>query len=432
MLLKNTFYLDKELEFKRGHILIEKGVITNIYDYDKDMQYTGEIFDCSQYFVLPGLINAHTHNPGTLARGLFRDMELKDWLNESFQGKLQEKLFNYIDESVGNENFRILCLKAYAEYIKQGITYIVETGQADNSEEAIVKCLREIGLKGTSDLYDTYENNVHLASDAINICAHFPEEEDITEKWIEFCKQLEEKYKPIFMTHCLENDWRRDVIMEKFNCSTVKLMNREKLLNSRMILFHCVHVDQEDMDTIAEKGASIVYCPVSNMWSNAGEAPIQEFLKRNINVLLGTDFIYQDIWEVMRLTYYNLQSKSEDYKYSAKDVFKMVTQNPNNRVGSHMNTGLIQENFKADLIFIDKNDTKLLPIVNNERFSNILHNILLNCREEMIKHVMIDGKWVIQNSELTMIDEAVVEQQYRELSEKLISDWINHTNLLEI
>ncbi|MCC5908839.1 MAG: amidohydrolase family protein [Clostridiaceae bacterium] len=424
MLLKNALYLDKELEFKHGHILIVEDMITSIYDHDKDVQYTGEIFDCSNYFVLPGLINAHSHNPATLARGLFRDMELKDWLNESFQGGLQEKLFNYLDESVDSEDFKTLCFKAYSEYIKQGITYIVESGQADHSEKATIKCLREIGLKGTIDLYETYEDNVSLASDSIKVCTHFPEEEDITEEWVEFCRLLEEKHRPILMTHCLETKWRKDLIMEKFNCSTVKLLDRENLLNSRTVLFHCVHVNEEDMDTIAEKGASIAYCPVSNMWSKAGEAPIHEFLRKNINVLLGTDFIYQDIWEVMRLTYYNLKLKSETRQYTAKDVFRMITQNPNNKVGNHMNTGSIHEGFKADLMFIDRNDTKLLPIVDNERFSNILHNILLNCREEMIRHVIIDGKWVIQNRKLTMIDETVLNQEYRKLSEKLINNWI--------
>lgn len=426
MLLKNALYLDRNMEFVKGHIFIEGDKIEKIYKIKADLPNDMEIFDCSNYFVLPGLINSHTHNPATLARGLFRDMALKDWLNESYQGRLQEKLFNYLDENVESDEFRILCLKAYVEYIKQGITYIVETGQADNSYEATVKCLQEIGLKGTRDLDDAYVKYMDLESDCIKTCSHFPEEEDLTQEWIEFCQVLVEPHKPILMTHCLETNWRKDLVLKKFNCSTVQLLSKENLLNRRTVLFHCVQVDDADIKLIAEKEASIVYCPVSNMWSRAGEAPIHEFLSKGINVLLGTDFIQQDIWEVMRLTYYNLKLKSRDIDYSAQDIFKMVTQNPNNRVGKEMNTGIINEGYKADIIFIDKKNTRLLPIVNEKEFSNILHNLLLECREEMIRHVMIHGKWIMKDNQLTTVDEGALDKEYGLLSERLMNQWISH------
>jgi 5-methylthioadenosine/S-adenosylhomocysteine deaminase len=108
---------------------------------------------------------------------------------------------------------------------------------------------------------------------------------------------------------------------------------------------------------------------------------------------------------------------------SAEDVFKMATINPNNVIGKNINIGCIKEGFSADLVFIEKNNTRLMPVINNSHFSNILHNILLECRQDMIRHVMINGSWVLRDGNITTIDEAELNTRYRSLAEKLVRAW---------
>ncbi len=436
MLLKNAFYLDHDYCFKKGDIQIENGLISKITPFESSCKssFKGNsgnkeaVFDCASYFLLPGLVNAHTHNPGTIARGIFRDMPLGDWMNDSFQGKLQERLFDYLDESVGQPAFRILCLKAYAEYIRQGITYIVETGQADNAERFLRDYLEEVGLKATLDLYDNYASSKDLASDKIGICAHFPEEESIDAGSLESFHKIHSTYDPVYMTHCLETEWRKDRVYENYGLSTVELLHREGLLSDKAVLFHCVHVNDSDVKRLSESGASVVYCPVSNLWSGAGQAPVHSFLKENINVMLGTDFIYQDLWEVMRLTYLSLKGQDPDSEYTAQDIFKMVTENAHRGVVRNARTGGIREGCRADLMFIDKSDPSIQPLIDTPQFSNVLHNLLMNSREDMIAHVMIDGKWVMKDRRLTNIDEDDIDHKYTQIATKLMHDWTVEIN----
>lgn len=423
MLLKNAFYLDHDYCFRKGDILVENTQISEIAKPGSMTGYAGDVFDCSAYIVLPGLVNAHTHNPGTLARGLFRDLQLGDWMNDSFQGQLQSKLFNYLDACVGRPEFKVCCMKSYAEYIKQGITYIVETGQADNSERFLRDYLDEIGLKATIDLYDNYAVFKDLESDKLGICAHFPEEESLDEKSLVIFHEIHKGHDPLFMTHCLESKWRKDIVYENYGISTVELLHRDGLLSDKAILFHCVHVNDTDMDLISENSASLVYCPVSNMWSGAGQAPIHDFLSRNINVMLGTDFIYQDLWEVMRFTYLNLKSKDVRAEYTARDVFKMVTENAYSSIVRNTRGGCIQQGYRADLMFICKEDTRLQPLIDTPKFSNILHNILMHSHEEMISNVMVDGQWVMKDKRLINIDEDDIDFKYNQLARKLMRDF---------
>ena len=98
----------------------------------------------------------------------------------------------------------------------------------------------------------------------------------------------------------------------------------------------------------------------------------------------------------MRLTYYLLKTTSPLQKYAAEDIVKMATLNGAKAYGLHKSIGQIKEGYKADLIFIKKtNDIK--PLINNNDFSNYLHNILFYSKQDAIQHVMVDGKWIMKD-----------------------------------
>lgn len=420
MLLKNAVYLNKHMKIVNGDILISQGriKISNIGSLDESDCHD-DIIDCTDYLIIPGIINGHTHNPSTLGRGLFKDMELKDWCGESEQGQYQDQLFKILDDSVGKEEFKMLCTKAYIEYIKKGITFIVESGQADYATGVLTEAINEIGLRGIVDTYDEIDAYGGRNTGNVTYCAHIPEEEDISDTELDACVGIKRRFDVIRMTHCLETKWRRDIITEKYNKSTVQVLDEYGLLDRKAVLFHCVHLTGEDMDTIARRGSSIVYCPVSNMWSGTGITPASGWLSRDINVCLGTDFILTDIWEVMRTAYYLNKVDVSLTSITAMDIFKMATINGARALGLGKEIGLIEDGFKADLVFIKKDDTRLLPLIETEGFSTVLHNLLLECREEMIRHVMIDGKWVMKDRVLLTVDENKINAEYRDFAGRL-------------
>lgn len=57
------------------------------------------------------------------------------------------------------------------------------------------------------------------------------------------------------------------------------------LLRNNTILAHGVHLDEDELDLIKERGAGISHCPTSNFNLSSGVAPVGKMLDKGIKVL---------------------------------------------------------------------------------------------------------------------------------------------------
>src|SRR5687767_15755142 len=82
LLLTNAHVLTMDDRFtmhSRGSIAIDQGVIVAVGDVAAEYE-AREIVDCRGRVVMPGLVNAHTHAPMAMLRGLADDLRLDVWL----------------------------------------------------------------------------------------------------------------------------------------------------------------------------------------------------------------------------------------------------------------------------------------------------------------------------------------------------------------
>ncbi len=417
MLLQNARYINENNRLASGDIRVEHGIITCI-DSRLPPSPHEEVFPCDGLIIIPALADCHIHTPDTLMRGLFKDMPMSDWCGDSEQGILQLKVFNYLDANVGSPDFVSLVLHSYLQYVRQGIAFVVENGQADASSLVLHACLEKIGLKALLDLYDFLPDSLPV-NERICLGVHFPEEEDLDRDSLENSIAMHGKGDFFLMTHCLETTWRRTLVLEKFGRSSVQMMNDHHLLSEKTVLFHCVHVTSEDIAMIKTHGANVVHCPVSNRWSQAGNMPLSKIIGQGIHMLLGSDFIQHDLWENMRLTYYELKENGLTH-LGAQDVFNMASRNAG-VIGHHVQYyGVIREGAGADLCFLGIEDC-LEPLMETPGFSNVLHNVLFHSQPDMIRHLMVAGSWVMQERKVLTIDEHAVETAYARIYRELFN-----------
>lgn len=71
--------------------------------------------------------------------------------------------------------------------------------------------------------------------------------------------------------------------------SPVGLLHQLGVLGPHLGLVHCVHVDDEDLDIIAETGATVILCPRSNLYIGGRLPPVPAMVRRGIPLALGTD-----------------------------------------------------------------------------------------------------------------------------------------------
>ena len=417
MLLKNAAYIGPDLRLHHDDVRIENAIISHIAAHLTPNQ-DEEVHDCSGMILIPALADCHVHTPDTIFKGLFTGMPMIEWCNDSLQGRLQKRLFAYLDAHVHTPEFRTLVLYAYMQYLKQGIACIVETGQADDSHTVLHACANEIGLKALVDYYDLYDPTI-ASEPTISIGTHVPEEEDLTPELLREVQGRCSTTSPWLMTHCLETDWRLTAIHEKFGTSTVQLMRNAGLLNDKSILFHCIQVTEEDITEIEKAHATVVCCPTSTLRGSEGIMPLQDMLAHNVNITIGTDFIEHDIWDAMRCLYTTLSDPSIPPIDREATVFAIATSNAAVIFNENGYYGSIRPGASADICCI-AHTAELDPLVESHEFSNVLHNVLMQGGKELVRHLLVNGKFIVYDGKCQTIDEDQVVADYRDLVAKLI------------
>ena len=417
MLLKNATYLDPAMRFRQGDILLDGATIASILAADTaPADAATDSVDCIGKLVLPGLINAHFHSQSNLGRGLFKGMGIDEWGNASFQGQIQERFFAYLDTGATHEEMRVICMKSYAELLHMGVTFTQDSGLAERPPEALVEAANAVGIRAFIDAYADIGRLHGRMGGRVQVGGHLPEEEDITDETLAEAVRARAAHDAIFMTHCLETKWRKDIVMKRYNRTTVALFAEHGLLNDRTVLFHGVEMTPGDIQILADHRTSLVHCPVSNL---ADVAPISVCLERGVNVCLGTDFGRFDPWEVMRTAYYVQKGRTLTHPIGAETVWRMATIDGARAYRMDDRIGIIVTGHAADLVFVDGSDTRLLPVVEQDGFSNRLHNLIMGCHPGMIRDVMIDGQWIIRDGTLITVDEEEIDAQFAAIARRI-------------
>ncbi|MEW6635398.1 MAG: amidohydrolase family protein [Actinomycetota bacterium] len=419
ILLENATCLDEQMRFRRADVLVDGNRISSLSPPGSlGNGEASETLDCSEMLVIPGLVNAHYHSQASLGRGLFRGMPISEWGEESSeQGKLQARFFDLVDSGLSAEEMKTVCRKAYSELVRMGITFTQDSGLGEppGVERLLAEAMNEVGIRGIVDAYDEIERLHDRPDGLVAFGGHLPEEEDITDETLaDAARQRKACPDVTFMTHCLETKWRREAVLENYGCSSVRLFAERGLLDGRTVLFHGVEMGDEDIRILAEHGASLAHCPVSNL---AAVAPVPRCLEMGVEVGLGTDFGSADIWEVMRVAHYLRKGRPDEL--DAETVFRMATIGGARAYGMEEYIGKIAEGHAADLVLIDGSGTGLLPIVELDSFTNRLHNLLMECRPHMIQGVMVAGEWVVEDGRLAKVDEEELDADYAAIARRV-------------
>ena len=196
-------------------------------------------------------------------------------------------------------------------------------------------------------------------------------------------------------------------------------MRESSLLNEKSILFHCIQVTEQDIAAIGEAHATVVCCPVSTLRGSEGLMPLQRMLAHNVNITIGTDFIQHDIWDSIRCMYTAMSDPEFPTIDREAAVFAMATSNAGTIFNDNGYSGLIQLGSSADICCI-RHTAELDPLVELSEFSNVLHNVLMQGGKDKVRHLMINGVFVVYDGVCQTVDEEQVVFDYRNLVARLV------------
>lgn len=350
-----------------------------------------EEIDCEGNLLMPGFKDAHTHSGMTLLRSYADDLPLQNWLNEQIfptEAKLCE------------EDIYEASRLAVLEYLTSGITGIFDmylapeaTGRA--CKEMGMRCALVSGLNNFTQspefmekMYQTYhqDNEDSLLSFQLGVHAEYTCSKELLEKTAD----MSHKYKaPVFM-HLSETEAEVKACRERYGMTPVQFLDSIGMFEYGGGGYHCVHMDEKDMEIFERRGLHVITNPASNMKLASGIAPITEFLKRGISVSIGTDGAASnnclDMFREMFLVSGLAKVREKDAAVvEALEVLKMACVNGAKAMQS-ADCDALAEGKKADLIMIDLQQPNMQPL------QHTAQNIVYSGSKQNIKMTMINGK----------------------------------------
>ncbi len=389
-----------------------------------------ETIDCGAKVLLPGLINAHTHVPMTLIRGLADDLRLDVWLL-GYMMPVER-------EFVSPEFVRLGTKLACAEMIKSGVTcfadmYYFEDDIAEATAEVGMRALPgQSVMKFAAPDASSFEEALIKAEEFIKKWAGHPliiptlaphAVYSTTPEILEACSELARKYDVPVQIHISETLNEVEDLREEQGMPVVPYVKKFGILETKMIAAHCVHIDEGEMRSLQHANAGIAHNPSSNMKLASGFAPISRMLDLNLNVGIGTDGPASnndlDMIEEMRLATFIAKNFTGDpTAMPARQTLAMGTSIGAKALHIDHLTGSLEVGKKADLILID-----LHTLHNSPRFkrdpNGIYAQIIFAGKATDVSDVMVNGKWLMKSRQLTTINETELLNQGNILAEKI-------------
>jgi len=375
---------------------------------------------------MPGLVNAHTHAPMALFRGLVDDLPLKVWLEEYIfpaEGRWVDADFVFWGT-----------LLACAEMIRSGTTTFVD---GYFFEEQVARAVEQAGLRAilgegildfpTPDSPSPAESFKkaeaflqHYRNSSLIHPALFPHSVyTCSPVLLGKCKELREFYGAPMIIHLAETRNEVEEVYNKYGKSPVNHMENLGLLSPSLIACHCVWLTDVEMDLLARRGVKVVHNPESNMKLASGVAPIPELLARGVPVGLGTDGcasnnnldLFQEMDSAAKL---HKVHRLDSTVMPADVVLHMATLGGAKVLGLDKEIGSLEVGKKADVIVLDFNRPHLQPIY------NITSHLVYSATGADVRDVIIDGQLVMQNRQLLTLDEEKILRKAKEWHKKII------------
>jgi 5-methylthioadenosine/S-adenosylhomocysteine deaminase len=389
-----------------------------------------QVVDCGGKILMPGLVNAHTHVPMTLLRGLADDLRLDVWLL-GYMMPVER-------EFVSPDFVRLGTLLGCAEMIRSGITcfadmYYLEEDVAKATTEAGMRALcGQTVLKFPSPDAQAYEESLAMARDFITrwkghpliiptVAPHAPY--TCTDEILRASAELAVEFDVPLHTHLSETAQEVENMRREQGMPVIPYVKKQGLLEAKVLAAHCVHIDEGEMRTLLHAGAGVAHNPSSNLKLASGIAPVNRMLSLGLNVGIGTDGPASnndlDLFEEMRLAAFLAKGASGDPTVlPAQQAVLMAT-----RMGAqamHIGdiTGSLEPGKRADLILVDTT-----PLHNAPRFQRDNNSpyaqIVYAAKSTDVTDVMVNGRWVMRDRQLLTLNEVNLLQAAEEYARKI-------------
>lgn len=362
--------------------------------------------------LIPGLVNAHAHNPMTLLRGVADDLPLKVWL--------QEHIWPIEGAVMGPDFVADGVTLAIAEMLRGGTTSCNENYFFPDVQAATYKRYgfrARVGLPvidfptawaKSDDEYFDRAGEVHdqWRDDSLIATAFAPHAPyTVSDENFERIRMLADQLDLPVHLHLHETAQEVAQSQQKHGQRPFARMDRLGLVNDRLIAVHMTQLTDAEIHLCAERGVSVVHCPESNLKLASGFCPVCALQRAGVNLAIGTDGAASnndlDMFGETRTAAILAKAVDDDAAgFDAFSALRAATLGGARAMGFDHLVGSIEPGKQADLVCVDLSALETQPL------HHVVSQLIYATGRHQVSDVWVAGKPKLRARELVDMDEA--------------------------
>jgi 5-methylthioadenosine/S-adenosylhomocysteine deaminase len=378
--------------------------------------------DAGGGIVMPGLINAHTHAPMVLFRGLADDLELMDWLEKHIFPAEAEN----VDEEFVRWGTRLACL----EMLRGGTTtfvdmYYFEDVVAQEAERCGMRAVvGETLIDFPAPDHETWAEAVAYTRRFVErwkgherispaVAPHAPY--TVSADHLAAAHALADELDVPMLIHLAEDRREIEDVLERTGVTSIEYLDGLGALDDRVLAAHVVWPAEGEIALLAERGVGVAHCPQSNMKIAAGVAPVPAMLAAGVAVGIGTDGAASnndlDLWqEIDTAAKLHKVTAADPTVVNALEAMRMATIEGARALDMEGELGSLEPGKRADLIVVGVDGFHQQPYY--DPYSLLTYST----KAHDVETVIVEGRVVVRDGVVLTVDAASVMEraaQYR-------------------
>ncbi|MDR1729547.1 MAG: amidohydrolase [Prevotellaceae bacterium] len=392
------------LNGKNTHIRIEGNRFSEIGD-SADRQPADTVIDGEGKAIISPFYNGHTHAAMTLLRGYADDMPLFEWLHNHIW--VAEAKITPRDVYAGSR-------LAILEMIKSGTVFFSDMYW---DIEETIRAAEEMGIRaaiGVTFMDRLGEEKIRRnfeflrqweSSELVRLTVAPHAIYTVNKTLLAQCAEIARELNLVLHIHLSETEQEVRDCVSAHGTTPVRWLDSIGVLGANVVAAHAIHVDDEEIAILKERGVTLVHNPASNMKLSSGCFRTKEMLQSGCRIALGTDGCSSnnnlDMRESMKFASLLAKCSYSPETLTVQEIYQWATVNGAEAFG--LNAGTIAEGKLADALLIDLNNERLVPGY------HLLSDWVYAADSRCIDTVICNGRILMQNGRVENGEEIIFE-----------------------
>ena len=396
-----------------GILAIKESQIVYVGQENQEiLKQAAQIIDYQGAWIMPGLVNCHTHSAMTGLRGIRDDSYLHEWLEDYIwpaEAEFTPEMTTKAVKEALTEMLQSGTTTFNDMYNPNGVTiaeiyeavkaskmrcYFSPTlfsSEAETTKETIARTRAIIEIiKG----YQDPNFKVMVAPHSPYSCSR-----DLLEASLELAK---EENIPLHI-HVAETQEESGIILKRYGKRPLAFLDELGYLDHKAVFAHGVELNEAEIARLVDSQVAIAHNPISNLKLASGIAPVVQLQKAGVTVGIATDSVASnnnlDMFEEGRTAALLQKMKSGDAsQFPIETALKALTIEGAKVLGMEAEIGSLEVGKQADFLVIQPQDK-----IHLQPQENMLSHLVYAVKSSDVDDVYIGGEQVVKDGHVLTV-----------------------------